>query len=193
VVATLVASHTDYVWEEWMLPGPDRAARLEPLVRLDVELVALPTGEVWIHDHDASVAIWQQPDAPALGPETVARLDAAAVTAFGARLGQLQEVEDLVHLLRPAEPHWYLGTIGTLAHRRRQGCATAVLRPVLEHLDRIGAPAYLETSASENISFYTRLGFEVVAGLEGLPHGAPDTWGMQRNPGAETVSDRRTG
>ena len=80
----------------------------------------------------------------------------------------------------PAEPHWYLGTIGTLVGRRRQGCGTAVLRPVLDHLDRIGAKAYLETSAVENVAFYERLGFVVVAGLEGLPHGAPDTWGMQR-------------
>jgi ribosomal protein S18 acetylase RimI-like enzyme len=191
VVATLVASHADYAWEEWMLPGPDREARLAPLVRLDIELIALPSGEVWIHDDGASVAVWQEPEAAEAPPDVVGRLDAAATAAFGPRVEQLQEVEGLVHALRPAEPHWYLGTIGTLAHRRRQGCGTAVLRPVLDHLDRIGAIAYLETSAPENLDFYTRLGFEVVAGLEGLPHDAPDTWGMQRPP--SPLSGRRTG
>jgi len=182
LVETLVASHADYAWEEWLLPGPDRVARLEPLVRLDIELVALPAGEVWMLDGGASVAVWQQPGVAAPGPGVLRRLDRAANVAFGARLGALQEVEDLVHAMRPPEPHWYLGTIGTLAGHRRQGCGTAVLSPVLDHLDHIGATAYLETSAAENLAFYERLGFVVVAALEGLPHGAPDTWGMQRPP-----------
>jgi ribosomal protein S18 acetylase RimI-like enzyme len=181
-VATLVASHLDYVWEEWMLPGPDRAERLEPLVRVDLELVALPAGDVWMLDDGSSVAMWQEPDAPDPEPEVLRRLDRAARVAFGDRLADLQEVEALVHAMRPPEPHWYLATIGTLAARRRQGCGQAVLAPVLGHLDEIGAPAYLETSSAANLAFYGRLGFEVVGHLAGLPHGAPDTWGMQRSP-----------
>ncbi|MGZ8762657.1 MAG: GNAT family N-acetyltransferase, partial [Acidimicrobiia bacterium] len=130
----------------------------------------------------APVAVWQGPDAPELEPEVVRRLDAAAAVAFGARLEELHEVESLVHAFRPSEPHWYLGMIGTVAHRRRQGCGTAVLRPVLDHLDHVGGIAYLETSAPENLDFYARLGFAVVAGLDRLPHGAPPIWGMQRRP-----------
>jgi GNAT superfamily N-acetyltransferase len=184
VVDTLVASHVDHAWEEWMLPGPDRAARLAPLVRLDLGLVAVPAGQVWMLDDGASVAVWQEPGTAEPAPDVLEQLDRAAVTALGRRREEIREVERLVHRMRPAGPHWYLATIGTVAARRRQGCGSAVLAPVLGRVDRLGATAYLETSAPENLRFYGRLGFEVVGHLDDLPHGAPDTWGMQRVPGA---------
>jgi GNAT superfamily N-acetyltransferase len=144
-----------------------------------------------VHDEGAAVAVWHLPDA--------APVDARASELLADRCEIIRSVEEIIGAHRPAAPHWYLGTMGTLSPRRRQGCGTAVLRPVLDELDDVGMSAYLETSARENVEFYARLGFEVVTELEQLPHGAPDTWCMQRAPKRRRlprrlgVSGRRTG
>ncbi len=58
VVSVLVESHMSYAWETWAFPGDDRRVRLAALYRADVELLALPHGEVWITDGGESVAVW---------------------------------------------------------------------------------------------------------------------------------------
>jgi GNAT superfamily N-acetyltransferase len=184
VVATLVESHRDYVWETWALPGPDRELELERIYRLDVELVALPAGEVWVHDDGVSVAVWRPPDAALVDETDQASLDALTRDVLGDRCAVVLAAEEIIGARRPPGPCWYLGTMGTLSSRRREGCGTAVLRPVLEHLDAVGSSAYLETSLVTNVEFYERLGFEVFAHLEDLPGGAPATWVMRRSVGA---------
>jgi GNAT superfamily N-acetyltransferase len=194
-VETLVESHRDYVWETWAVPGPDRGLQLDRIYRLDLERVAIPAGDVWIHDDGAAVAVWHRPGDPPLDGITQTELDALGVEILGERRAIIEEVERRIAARRPPGPHWHLGTMGTRAARRRQGCGTAVLRPVLDQLDTIGATAYLETSAPANLAFYAGLGFTIVMHLDDLPHDAPPTWGMQRSPtiAAAGVSGRRTG
>jgi len=182
VVATLVEAHRDYVWEMWAVLGPDRDAKLDRIYRTDLELAALPGGDVWVHDDGAAAAVWQRPDPAPLDADVQTRLDRLARDVLGDRGAVVREVEEIIAEHRPAGPHWYLGTMGTLPSRRREGCGTAVLRPVLDQLDATGELAYLETSAPGNVEFYARLGFEVAAVLEDLPHGAPHTWCMHRLP-----------
>jgi GNAT superfamily N-acetyltransferase len=182
VVATLVESHRDYVWETWAIPGPDRAEKLDRVYRLDLELIALPAGEVWLHDDGAAVAVWHASEPSTVDASTTARLAAVARDVFGDRHAIVREVEGFIGAHRPRGPHWYLGTMGTWSSRRREGCGTAVLRPVLDHLDAIGASAYLETSLAENVTFYEQLGFEIAVQLQQLPYDAPDTWCMERLP-----------
>jgi predicted N-acetyltransferase YhbS len=182
VVATLVDSHLDYVWEVWAIRDPNRRAKLTELVRHHVELIALPYREVWMSDDGAGVAIWRSDRTEPVDAAASSRLAEVGRSVFGPRLALIEEVDARVLEQRPEAPHRFLGTMGVRPDRQRQGIGTAVLRPVLEELDRSGTPGCLETSAAGNLEFYGRLGFAVIAHLDDLPAGAPETWVLWRQP-----------
>ena len=180
VVDVLVASHLDYVWERWALPGEDRRSHLEALFAADLRRFGLPLGEVWMTEDGASAAVWMQQGAFTLAaPAAADEAATVALAAFGDRLAIVDDVDAHVRRARPPAD-WYLATMGTLPAAQRRGLGTAGLAPRLGALDATGQTATLETSDAGNLGFYGRLGFEVVATLDALPHGAPTTWVMRR-------------
>lgn len=189
VVDVLVQSHLDYVWERWALPGSDRRDRLQQLFRSDIGTLALRAGEVWMTDCASSVAVWLPTGAFAtLDPADIDALDAVAQRVFGAaRLAMVDDVDAAVARSRPVHD-WFLATMGTLPAAQRNGLGAAVLRPRLAALDAAGERAALDTSAPVNVTYYRRFGFDVVATLDHLPHGAPRTWLMVRESAAPIAS-----
>jgi ribosomal protein S18 acetylase RimI-like enzyme len=91
------------------------------------------------------------------------------------------EMISLIESMHPHEPHWYLATLGTDPAAQGQGIGSALMRPVLQHCDADGLPAYLESSKERNIPFYNRHGFEVVKEVP-LPDNGPSIWTMWRTP-----------
>jgi GNAT superfamily N-acetyltransferase len=182
VVATLVESHLDYVWEEWAVAPPHRREKLTALVHRHVELIALPSREVWMSDDGAAVAIWHAHPTARVDTDASTAMHEIAREVYGARLAELQAVDAVLHRHRPSEPHHFLATMGVLPDRQRAGLGTAVLAPVLDDLDRTGTPACLETSSEGNVAFYATLGFGVLAFVDDLPSGAPATWVLWRPP-----------
>ena len=182
VVGALVDSHLDYVWEVWALQGPDRRRALHELVRHHIELIALPHREVWMTDDGAAGAVWQPAPAAPVPDDVTARMAEVARGSYGARLERVEQVDVVLHAHRPVERHRFLGSMGVLPQRQREGLGSAVLAPVLEELDRTEVPACLETSAAGNVKFYESLGFTVLSYLDELPAGAPATWVMWRAP-----------
>jgi GNAT superfamily N-acetyltransferase len=182
VIHILVESHAAYAWESWALPGADRRSRLTQLYRADLELLALPHGEVWITHGGESVAVWLPHGAYArLGDEARAELEHVSTAALAGRRAALDEVDNLVALARrPCD--WLLATMGTLPASQGRGFGSAVLEPRLRELDRSNSTAGLETSTADNVRFYRRHGFEVDIEIDSLPHGAPPTWMMRRSP-----------
>jgi ribosomal protein S18 acetylase RimI-like enzyme len=63
--------------------------------------------------------------------------------------------------LHPAEPHWYLGTLGVDPSRQARGLGRALLSDWLGDVDRGESCAWLETDRAENVAFYERAGFAV--------------------------------
>jgi ribosomal protein S18 acetylase RimI-like enzyme len=61
--------------------------------------------------------------------------------------------------LHPAEPHWYLGTLGVDPAQQHRGFGRALLADWLAEVDRGESCAYLETDRPENVAFYERAGF----------------------------------
>jgi GNAT superfamily N-acetyltransferase len=180
LVDVLVESHLDYAWERWALPVADRRQRLTELYRTDLVELALPAGEVWMTDCGSSVAVWIPRVAfGRLGVEQQQRLESAAQQAFRDRMAIVEQVDAEVAAGR-SQADWFLATMGTLPDAQGRGLGSAVLGPRLAALDEHGETATLDTSAEANLRFYGRLGFEVVASFERLPHGAPTTWSMLR-------------
>jgi ribosomal protein S18 acetylase RimI-like enzyme len=178
MVATLVDSHLDYPWEAWAVQGDDRVERLAVGFRSDIEMVGLPYGVLTKCGARDAVAVWLPADRHLRADERERRRQLADAV-FGDRRHLVDEVEAVVAAASCPDSDWYLATMGTRPERQRQGLGSAVLGPMLEHLDRSHESARLETSTTGNVRFYRRLGFEVVTELE-LPHGAPTTWIMHR-------------
>jgi len=60
------------------------------------------------------------------------------------------------------EPHWYLMAIGVEPLHQGKGFGSALVRSGMRRADQDGKVIYLETESEINVSFYERLGFEVI-------------------------------
>lgn len=140
-------------------------------------------GVVFTTDDLAGVALW---DPPRDGGPSLAELVSFVVRVlpvFGRRAVRIAQGMAPLAALHPAEPHWYLSILGTDPARQKIGVGASLLRPVLARCDRDGLCAYLEASRVENVPYYERFGFEVVAPLP-MPAGGPTVYRMRRMPGA---------
>jgi ribosomal protein S18 acetylase RimI-like enzyme len=75
--------------------------------------------------------------------------------------------------------HWYLLCIGVEPDRQRAGVGGRLLSTGLQRVDADGLPCYLETANPDNLPFYRRHGFEVVADGP-VPKGELHIWAMVR-------------
>lgn len=63
----------------------------------------------------------------------------------------------------PPEPHWHLGPVAVEAGLQGLGIGSRLMAAFCSRVDATGTPAYLETDKRENVFFYERFGFQVVA------------------------------
>jgi ribosomal protein S18 acetylase RimI-like enzyme len=63
----------------------------------------------------------------------------------------------------PKEQHWHLGPIGVLPTHRKSGIGTRLMERFCAEADNCAAFAYLETDLDENVRFYEKFGFSVIA------------------------------
>jgi len=78
-----------------------------------------------------------------------------------------------------AEPHWHLGPVAVDPLLQHRGIGAAMLSLFCACVDEFSAVSYLETDKSENVRFYQKFGFVVVAQADVL--GVPN-WFMSRKP-----------
>jgi GNAT superfamily N-acetyltransferase len=178
----LADAFADYAWTRWTVDSREHVARIEALQRLMIERIALPYGEVWVAEDEggriSSVAVWMLPASSV--PEPVLEAAAASQAALeGDRHDASRQAEAACEMLRPTQPHYFLGAVGTRFDCQRQGLASAVLAPILQRAEAEGAIAHLETSDRTNVGFYRRLGFSVTAEID-VPGGGPHVWAMAR-------------
>ena len=141
----------------------------------------LPFGGCYTTDDYLGAAIWGPAGKPLLtgwaGIANLIKVMPYVITHMKATL----DLISLIESMHPHEPHWYLATLGTDPAAQGHGVGSALMRPVLEHCDAEGWPAYLESSKERNIPFYSRHGFEVVKEVP-LPDNGPSIWTMWRTP-----------
>ncbi len=90
-----------------------------------------------------------------------------------------RDVFERLQRQHPQEPHAYLSVLGVEPALQDRGIGSAVLGSWLSRVDAEGLPAYLETDRSENLPFYGRAGFGVVAELDVL---GAHVWCLRRPP-----------
>jgi hypothetical protein len=77
-------------------------------------------------------------------------------------------------------PHWHLGPVAVDPPFQHRGIGSAMMACFCTSIDAAGAMAYLETDKLENVSFYQRFRFLVIAEAEVL---SVPNWFMSRAPG----------
>ena len=171
-----VASH--------LMPNPARReAGLRAYFRTQMKADFLPFGGCYTTEGYAGSAIWAPAGKPMLTGLTGLLTMVPVLPYVVSNLGTTVRMLALVERLHPREPHWYLASLGTAVDRQGQGVGSALMRPVLDHCDAEGLPAYLESSKERNVPFYRRHGFEVVEEVQ-LPGDGPAIWTMWREPQA---------
>ena len=63
----------------------------------------------------------------------------------------------------PREPHSHLGPIGVSPEAQGRQIGRRLMEVYCEDLDRTNDASYLETDRAENVEFYRRFGFEIIA------------------------------
>lgn len=81
----------------------------------------------------------------------------------------------------PAEPLWFLDSVGVDRPARGQGIGAALVRLGLKRARADGVDAFLETGTARNVPFYEHLGFRVVEAADS-PEGGPRIWFMRWSP-----------
>lgn len=97
-----------------------------------------------------------------------------ALERFDAAMQRLRAIS------RP-DAHVYLDMIGVLPMHRRQGIATALMEAGHAWADDLGLPVALDTDTDENVTFYARRGYEVMAS-ERLSDSRRELVAMRRRP-----------
>ena len=70
---------------------------------------------------------------------------------------------------------------------QRGGVGSALINHMLRRIDDDALPAFLDTSAPDNLGYYERFGFQVTAEST-LPNGIP-LWGMTRPLAPRATTD----
>jgi GNAT superfamily N-acetyltransferase len=160
VVATLTtAFFDDPVWRPAFPDAGRRQAQASALWRL-LATSALRYPWLLIPGSAESVAVWIPPGGVELTPAEHGGLEEFLIGVAGrsvaAEILMLFEQFDTV---RPSEPHFYLSLLATHDDHRGRGLGMGLLTESLVRIDRLGAPAYLESSNPANDKRYERVGF----------------------------------
>ena len=113
-------------------------------------------------------------------PALLEKLSVVPSVVFGNPIHTTQRVLDWVgewSRRDPATLHWHLGPVAVDPSVQGQGIGSAMLTAFCAHMDAYGTFSYLETDRPENVRFYKKFGFIVVA--EATVVGVPN-WFMSR-------------
>lgn len=183
----LAAAFADDPLSRYMAsPKADWAAQAPPWFEANARAQLRGHGEVWVDGSEGSTgvrgaAIWSP---PGHWKGTLGQAVAIAIPSlrlFRSRATKALRVLSDIEGAHPADPpHWYLAILGTDPARQGAGVGSALIRKVTERCDLQGLGAYLESSKEQNVPFYARHGFEVIALHD--PGDQPPAWLMWRDP-----------
>ena len=109
---------------------------------------------VWVPSTHATMTLWSQIRAGGMRLYRTAGSDAVA------RMTHVAEHNDRLRLEHVVGQHWFLSILAVDPAHQRQGRATCLVNSMLERLNRARVPCYAETTESDLLPFYQRLGFK---------------------------------
>jgi GNAT superfamily N-acetyltransferase len=177
------AFHTDPMMIYLAPDEPSRNRRIQPFLAATIRYSRRYGITEMTSTRDA-VTLWLKPDCTTLTVGRMVRTGTLlAPRTLGLssliRLNTLASCSDTLHKQAISGDHWYLMTIGVDPDRQRMGAGGRLLSAGLQRADADGLPCYLETTNPENLPFYRRHGFKVVADGQ-VPKSELHVWAMVR-------------
>lgn len=159
---------------------PQQKERAQKLARMFALLFrsALPYRGCFVTAGAEAAAMWRPPGAWKAPVWQYAANAPALLGLFRADIVRVLGIIDEIEEVHPAEPHWYLQTVGTEPAHQGKGFGGSVIRAGLARADAENVPCYLETSKESNIAIYRAFGFTLTREIE-LRNGPP-LWLMWR-------------
>lgn len=187
-VRPMVKAFWDYPESVHLLPDEHQRRRVLPRYLLSDVRDAARFATLYGAESGGEVvgaAAWIPPEAyPVSLPRQVRQiLDLAPALPWGWRAAREaqrgQTANRARHRVQP--PHFYLRAIGIDPRAQARGLGSSLVRPVLKLADDRKVGCFLQTATAENVSWYERFGFAVVASYRPTPSW-PDVWAMWRAP-----------
>lgn len=128
-------------------------------------------------DGYSGAALWFP---PGTAPDSEPVIELLQSSTFESEQADIFAVLEQMEHYHPQESHWYLPIIGVEPTQQGKGYGSALMQHVLQLCDRTHTPAYLESSKPSNVSFYERLGFEMLGTIQ--VGASPPIFPMVRHP-----------
>jgi GNAT superfamily N-acetyltransferase len=132
------------------------------------------------------VAMWVPPKGWPYPVRLQFRQMLSALHAFLPDVGALGRAGSILRAVQhahPKAPQWYLQLLMVDPDVQRQGIGGLLQAPTLAVCDEQGLPAWVETQKEENLAYYGRFGFKVIAEHHTVTDG-PSMWSLSREPKA---------
>ncbi|MDM7923182.1 MAG: N-acetyltransferase [Pyrinomonadaceae bacterium] len=159
----------------WMYPDAADYLRWFPMFVNAFAGRSFESETAFITAKQNGAALWLP---PGVGPDDERLVSLVLDSVPEERQAEVFAVFEAMGEAHPAAEHWYLPMIGVETHFQGQGIGAMLMRHALEHVDREGLPAYLESSNPRNIPLYQRFGFEVTGTIQAAS--APPLFPMWR-------------
>lgn len=124
-------------------------------------------GELFIPaDHEYGLSVWSKPLGSDLSREKNQQKKDFLKNYMGSK--SLATYTDIVEFMSEksasliSERYWYLSIAGVLPQFQGKGLGVNLVESVLQKTDAAKVPTYLETFTPRNMTFYKRLGYQVV-------------------------------
>lgn len=152
------------------------------LFRSEVEALYKHHNHIYINNEHTGAALWLPPGVPVTAPFhwRVVVIAWKMLRTKGYRsIKRATLLDKVIEANQPEEPHFYLHAIGASLDNQGRGIGSALIKAGLATCDKLGMPAYLESSNEKNNPLYERHGFRIIRENK-LPDGGPKVWYMQR-------------
>ena len=184
-VQIAVRAFDDDPFFQYLFPGREQrhksVAKLHRTVLKHVATVGV-TRSATVDGQLAGVALWVPPGNWPFSPTPQLRQLFGSIGAFAPNLGSLVRARPIMVAIVEAHvkrPQWYLQLLMVDPPYQRHGIGGLLQRPTLEVCDREGIFAWVETQKVENLAYYERFGFQVVAEHRPVAD-APAMWSLGR-------------
>lgn len=178
LAGTLAAAFQDDLALSWIVTGAGKRAHMLPGFFKVMAEQSRRHGEILASPNGGAVSLWYPPGAISDGVFASVYDNLRMLAGFGLNLPRGLKVAEEMYKRHPhPQPYAYLRYVGVAPEAQGKGWGGSLVRAGIARAAAQGQGVLLETATPDNVTIYTRLGFEIVEEWK-VPGGGPKFWTM---------------